>query len=134
MIYNLEFLPISLEDMINIVKYISIELKNPCAADELADKLINPANNLVFSPYINAVYKPLKPIFKEYRKLIVGNYIMFYYIEQDIKKVVVTHVIYKKTTIFQEFHSLCYFLFMVVFFMFNNLFVLPLIKTTCFFK
>ena len=36
MSYKLEYLPVAQRDMIEIVRYISEELKNPIAADRLA--------------------------------------------------------------------------------------------------
>ena len=38
--YRLEYLPVAWQDMIEIVRYISQELKNPDAADRLAFQMI----------------------------------------------------------------------------------------------
>ena len=40
MSYKLEYLPVAQRDMIEIVRYISEELKNPIAADRLAVELV----------------------------------------------------------------------------------------------
>ena len=38
--YNLEYLPAARNDMLEIVRYISWKLKNPDAAERLADELV----------------------------------------------------------------------------------------------
>ena len=92
--YQLEFLPIARQDMTEIASYISQELCNPSAAEKLANDLIQAAGRLVDFPFINAVHQTNKPLRKEYRKLIVKNYIIFYWIDEDEKRVTVARVIY----------------------------------------
>lgn len=94
--YDLKFLPSALQDMLEIIKYISTDLCNPSAADLLSDKFINAAEALMEFPYANAVYHPIKPLKYEYRKLTVKNYIMFYYVDELNKCIVVSRVIYAK--------------------------------------
>lgn len=40
--YKLEFLPVAKNDMLEIIKYISDELKNPVAASSLQKNLFHP--------------------------------------------------------------------------------------------
>jgi len=94
--YQLELLPIARQDMIDIARYISHELLNPTAAEKLAEEMIEAADRLMDFPYINALHRPVKPLGKEYRKLIVNNYIMFYCIDEEEKKVTVARVIYAR--------------------------------------
>lgn len=94
MIYTIEYLPSAKRDMTDIAKYIGIKLKNPDAADRLAEKMIESAEDLADMPYKYSVYTPLKPLKHEYRKLIVKNYIMFYWIDEDKKLVTIARVIY----------------------------------------
>jgi len=94
--YQLEFLPIARQDMIDISRYISHELLNPTAAEKLADAMIDAAEMLADFPYINAIHQSIKPLKKEYRKLIVKNYIMFYWIDEKEKKVTIARVIYAR--------------------------------------
>ena len=42
--YKLEYLPVARRDMIEIVRYISQELQNPTAADQLAMEQIGRAS------------------------------------------------------------------------------------------
>ena len=94
--YHLEYLPIARHDMIEIAVYISHDLCNPLAAGKLADEMIESAERLTEFPYINAVYLTVKPLKREYRKLIVRNYIMFYWIDEKNKLVTIARVIYAR--------------------------------------
>ena len=94
--YQLEFLPIARQDTMDIARYISQELCNPVAAEELADEMINAAGRLMDFPYINAVHQSIKPLKKEYRKLIVKNYIMFCWINEEHKLITIARVIYAR--------------------------------------
>ena len=92
--YELEYLPVAMQDMTEIARYISQDLCNPAAAEKLADEMIEAAESLTVFPYVNAIHNTVKPLKQEYRKLIVRNYVMFYWIDENEKKVVVARVIY----------------------------------------
>ena len=94
--YQLTFLPIAKQDMTDIVRYISNELLNPIAADALADEMIEAAERLSDFPYINAVHQTIKPLKHEYRKLLVKNYIMFYWVDEKKKLITIARVIYAR--------------------------------------
>ncbi|MFR5070410.1 MAG: type II toxin-antitoxin system RelE/ParE family toxin [Eubacteriales bacterium] len=44
--YTLEYLPIAMQDMVDIAKYISQKLSNPVAAERLANEMIESADKL----------------------------------------------------------------------------------------
>ncbi len=94
--YKLEFLPIALNDMLEIVSYISNEIKNPIAADRLSEKPVAAAEVLADFPYSNPVYIPMKQLNHEYRKTVIENYLMFYWVDEPRKTVTVARVIYGK--------------------------------------
>ena len=94
--YWIEFLPIAKQDMTDIARYISQELFNPTEAIELADEMIENADRLRDFPYINSIHQTIKPLNHEYRKLVVKNYIMFYWIDEDQKSVTIARVLYAK--------------------------------------
>ncbi len=94
--YKLEYLPVALQDMVDIVRYISNELKNPIAADNIANEFVNSAETLIDFPYSNPVYHPIRPLNKEYRKLLVKNFIIFYYVDEAEKIITIARVIYAK--------------------------------------
>lgn len=94
--YKLEYLPIALDDMLGIVKYISGELKNPIAAKNLSEEFVKTAESLTEFPYSNPCYTPIKPLKHEYRKITIKNYIMFYWVDETDKTVTIARVIYGK--------------------------------------
>ena len=94
--YKLEYLPIARQDMVEIVRYISGELENPAAADRLAVELIEAGDSIPVFPYTNPAYTPIRPLKHEYRKLLVQNYFMFYWVDEDKQLVTVARVIYAR--------------------------------------
>jgi len=94
--YRIEYLPLARQDMIDIMRYISKNLHNLSAAEKLTEEMIEAAEKLAHFPYINAVVVPLKPLKYEYRKLLVQNYIMFYWVDEMKKTVTVARIIYAR--------------------------------------
>ena len=94
--YKLEYLPVARRDMIEIVRYISQELQNPTAADKLAMELIEAGDSIPKFPYANPAFIPIRPLKHEYRKLLVQNYFMFYWVDEVKKLVTVARVVYAR--------------------------------------
>ncbi len=94
--YKLEYLPVARKDMLEIVRYISRELQNPDAAVRLATELVDAAESVLTFPYATPAYHPIRPLKYEYRKILVQNYLMFYWIDEEKKLVTVARVIYGK--------------------------------------
>ena len=94
--YNVEILPVARKDMLDTVSYISMQLSNPKAASDLSDELTKKINSLAKRPYINPAYVPIRPLKHDYRKLIVKNYIVFYWVDEETETVTVARVIYSK--------------------------------------
>ena len=94
--YKLEYLPVARRDMIEIVRYISQELQNPTAADQLAMELIEAGDSIPKFPYANPAFIPIRPLKHEYRKLLVQNYFMFYWVDEVNKLVTVARVVYAR--------------------------------------
>jgi len=92
--YELGYLPIAMQDMTEIARYISQDFCNPSAAEKLANEMIVAVENLIAVPYVNAIHHTIKPLKQEYRKLIVKNYVVFYWVDENEKKVVVARVVY----------------------------------------
>jgi plasmid stabilization system protein ParE len=82
--------------MIDIARYISHELCNPEAAERLANEMIEAADRLADFPYMNAVHQPIRPLKRECRKQLIRNYIMFYWVEENPKRVTIARVIYAR--------------------------------------
>ncbi len=94
--YKLEYLPVARQDMIEIVQYISKDLQNPMAADQLATELIEAGDSIPGFPYVNPAYVPIRPLKHEYRKLLVQNYFMFYWVDEGKQLITVARVVYAK--------------------------------------
>ena len=97
--YKIEYLEPALEDIHEIVSYISNELSNREVAIKLTEKIINKGNMLADFPYGRPVYIPIKKLQFEYRSIKVDNYLLFYFIDEDKKKVLIARVIYSKREI-----------------------------------
>jgi len=94
-LYKLEYLPAARADMVEIVRYISRELGNPQAAQRIANMLVEAGDTIPAFPYANPAYIPIRPLKREYRKLLVENYLMLYWVEET-KTVTVARVVYAK--------------------------------------
>lgn len=94
--YQLEYLPIAVRDMSEIVRYISKELKSPVAAETLSNAFIDGAENLQKFPYAYPTYTPIRPLKHEYRKLLIQHYLMLYWVDEETKLVTVARVVYAK--------------------------------------
>jgi len=92
--YRLSYNPRAKKDIDKILKYIAEDLFNPTAAIKLASEMVDSAEKLKDFPYINPIYKSYSPLKHEYRKLIVKNYIMFYYINEKLKHISIARVLY----------------------------------------
>ncbi len=94
--YAIQYLPSALEDLKEIVRYISNTLQNPKAADNLGREIIEKVDLIADFPYSAPHYTPIKPLAYEYRKLLVKNYFVFYRVNEEEKTVTVARVIYAK--------------------------------------
>ena len=94
--YKIEYLPVARQDMIEIVQYISQELQNPTAADQLATELVEAGDGIPRFPYANPAYTPIRSLKHEYRKVLVQNYFMFYWVDEAEQLVTVARVVYAK--------------------------------------
>lgn len=94
--YELEYLPLARQDLIEIVRCISRELKNPEAVERLAVKLTDAAEGVLSFPYACSAYIPIRPLRHEYRKLTVQSYLMLYWIDSLNQVVTVARMIYAR--------------------------------------
>jgi addiction module RelE/StbE family toxin len=95
--YEVSYLPLALADMEEIFHYIVNKLEAPQAAQNLRDEINIAVQNLVQFPYAHALYRSQKPLTKEYRKLRVKNFYLFYVVEETT--IEIHRVIYAKRNI-----------------------------------
>jgi addiction module RelE/StbE family toxin len=77
----------ALQDLEDIVDYITDTLKAPQAALGFMDELEESLGLLLSYPYANRVYDSIKPLEMEYRALPVNNYLVFYVVFGNIVEI-----------------------------------------------
>jgi addiction module RelE/StbE family toxin len=97
--YKAHYLPIALDDLKNIVRYISHELEAPRAAENLINKIDKEVRKIEENPFRCHLYAPLEKLKYEYRVLNIDNYSLFYIVEKE--KLEIHRVIYSKRDILQ---------------------------------
>lgn len=93
--YKIILLDMAIYDLEEIYNYISQVLKEPIIAERLINKIVIGINDLILSPYISPkihVKKQRKPC----RRLVVGNYIVLYQINEMQKVIFILHIFYGK--------------------------------------
>ena len=96
MSYRVEFLELALLDLSSIVPHITNELGMPMAAKNLAELIVREVDLLKEYPYSSAVYVPTRPLEHTFRRKVVQNYSVFYWIEEISKTVTVARILYNK--------------------------------------
>lgn len=94
MSYQVEYLPSAIQDLRDIVFYISHELSNPASAESLAEEIVAKIDKSVVFPYAYPAYRPIRPLEHEYRRMAVKNYLVFYWVEEEKQLVTVARVVY----------------------------------------
>ncbi|MDR0389771.1 MAG: type II toxin-antitoxin system RelE/ParE family toxin [Spirochaetaceae bacterium] len=89
---EVRYLPSFYRDLRGVVKYISLNLKAPQAAENLVDEIERAVNALREFPLAHRLYQPAEPLSKEYRVATVKNYLLFYTVDDIIR---IHRVIYK---------------------------------------
>lgn len=94
--YKLLYLPTAKQDIEHIFQYIAITLQNKTAAQNLAVKIKKSIDNLQDFPFAYSVYQAAGLLQKEYRKIVVQSYLIFYWVDEATKTVTISRVIYAK--------------------------------------
>jgi addiction module RelE/StbE family toxin len=94
--YKIEYLPIADRDLTEIFSYIAEDLAAPQAATKFLEKIGRSIQALDTFPYAYPVYRSAEihtePF--EFRSLIVGSYLIFYYVTENT--VTIARVVYSK--------------------------------------
>ena len=94
--YNVRFLDQAEEDMIKIASYVASDLYHPIASNKLIEQLKESINGLKEFPKQHSVYDSYAPLEEEFREIVIGNYAIFYFIDEVRKIVFVAFVMYVK--------------------------------------
>ncbi|MCL2354608.1 MAG: type II toxin-antitoxin system RelE/ParE family toxin [Oscillospiraceae bacterium] len=92
--YKLIFTAESRNEIKKIYNYISKELYAEGAAKELMEKIEESVNNLKHFPFMHQKVDKYGGVNKEYRRVVVKNFIIIYDIEKDNKTVYIDHIFY----------------------------------------
>ena len=90
--YKLKISPEAKDDLVEIKNYISQDLCNQQAAENLVSKIINKISGLSDHPGIGAPLSSVVDINTDYRFLVCANYLIFYRCEDEI--VFVSRILY----------------------------------------
>lgn len=97
--YRVEVQPLALHDMEEIVSYVAGELKNPSAAQKITEDLVAGMESLSRLPFRCSAHVPIRPLKFEYRKLRVGNYLVFFRISEEEEIVTIARVLYGRSNL-----------------------------------
>ena len=82
--FKLRYSPLFYEDLDKVTDYILIELKNEKAAKRLINDTEAAIKKSLSSPLSAAPYKSLDSRPYPYRRILVGNYIIFYVVIDNV--------------------------------------------------
>ena len=93
--YRIELLDIASDNIDEIAVYIAKDLGNRRAAEKLIEKIYKRIGQLEKFPHANPLYFPPdeEPLRREYRKISLEGYLIFYYVDEDKGWVVISRVI-----------------------------------------
>lgn len=94
--YNVKYLPLARKDIKKITIYISNTLKKYETSEKYLLSIVDAIENLSLFPYRNSVYLPVKELKFEYRKLLVKNFIVFYFVDEQSQTIVISRVLFHK--------------------------------------
>jgi len=90
--HNIHYLPLALDDLRDIVKYIAYTLEAPQAAENLVSKIDKAVKKTADNPYRCRPYISSEKLKNTYRVLNVDNYSLFYVVENN--KIEIHRIIY----------------------------------------
>jgi len=92
--YKVHYLPLAVDDLKDIVRYISYKLEAPRTAERLIAKIEKEFDKIADNPYRCPLFYSPEKLKKEYRVLHINNYSLFYVVENE------------KVEIYRVIHSL----------------------------
>lgn len=85
--YKLRYLPLFEDDLYEAVRYISVALNNPQAAERLLEETENAIRKRLKMPLAFEPYRSAKSRENVYYRIYVGNYTVFYVVIGDVMEV-----------------------------------------------
>jgi len=97
--YKIDYLPLAVDDLKDIVRYITYKLEAPRAAERFISKVEQQVKKIETNPYRCPVFYSPEKLKKEYRVLHIDKYSLFYVVENE--KVEIYRVIHARRDIRQ---------------------------------
>lgn len=94
--YNIIFEETAVNDLKSIFDYISKNLLNEQASKKLSNKIKQEIISLKNHPLSNPIFQSKKVRKHQYRILIVNNFIVFYWINDNENRIIIARVLYSK--------------------------------------
>ena len=92
--YEIEFTDDCIEEMEEIYRYISENLNASVSAKRLIQKVKKDTLALEISPRLYAKIEKNDKFERQYRRMIVKNYVILYTIDEQNKKIYISHMYY----------------------------------------
>jgi addiction module RelE/StbE family toxin len=92
--YKIHYLPIALDDLKDIVRYIVHTLESPQAAKNLISKIDKEVLKTAENPFRCPLYTTSEKLKYDYRVLHINNYSLFYAVENE--KIEIHRIIYSR--------------------------------------
>ena len=81
--HKIHYLPIALDDLKSIVRYITYKLESPRSAERLILKLEKEVQKIADNPFRCHLFISPEKLKHEYRVLHIDNYSLFYTVENE---------------------------------------------------
>ena len=95
-LYEIEITKDARVEIEAIYEYISESLENKEATKRLMKKIRDRVMNLVENPKMYMKIEKKNKIKKEFRRMVIDNYIILYSIDEEAKKIYISHMYYGK--------------------------------------
>jgi toxin ParE1/3/4 len=82
-VYKIQYLPLALDDLKDIIRYIAHTLESPQAAENLLSKIDKEIQRTADNPFRCHLYAAPEKLKYEYRVLHIDSYSVFYEVEKD---------------------------------------------------
>ena len=84
--------PTAYREINKIYEYILYELDSRNAAKKLMEEIENKVQSLKYSPKIHSVISKVDELKRQYRRIVVKNYIILYTIDEEKREVFISHI------------------------------------------
>lgn len=94
--YSIEYLPLALNDLKGIAKYIAEVFGSPQTAIKVVTEITDNLEKIREFPYSATLFTPLRQLTHEYRQLVVNSYSVFYWVTDATQTITVARVLHNR--------------------------------------